>query len=99
MCCGRVKSCAYLQNDLAGLAVLDDANGVRHAIERKAMGDDGPRIELTRADEPEHDVPGVVHSPSGHSIQREALEDDVAREVHLGRATRRAQQVPAAAEA
>ena len=88
----------HLQDHLAGLPVLDDLDRVRDPLEREAVGDDRPRVELAGPEEPPHLVPGLVHPPAGDAVEREALEDHVAREVHFGGAARRAQQVDPAAQ-
>ena len=87
-----------LQNHLAGLAVLDDLDRLGDRLEREAVGDDRPGIELTAAKEAAHLVPGLVHLAAGDAVEGEALEDHVAREVHLGGPARRAEEVDPSAQ-
>ena len=63
------------------------------------MGDDRPGVELAGAEEPTHLVPGLVHLAAGHAIEREALEDHIARKVDLGGSAGRSQQVHPPAQA
>ena len=65
----RVGHAADLQDHLARLAVLDDLDGVADALQRKAMGDDRPGVELAGAKEAPHLVPGLDTS-SGRSHRR-----------------------------
>ena len=67
-------------------------------LERESVGNDRPGIELTAAQESAHLVPGLVHLPAGDTIEGQAFEDHVAREIHFGGSAGRTEEVDSSAE-
>src|ERR671921_2631947 len=82
-----------LQDHLTGLAILDHLDGLGDLLEWEAVGDHWTRIQLASPQEPKHLVPGLIHLPSGYSVEGQAFEDYVAREIHFCGSAGRTQQI------
>ena len=63
------------------------------------MRDHRRRVELSGAEELRHLDPRVVHPPADDAVDRDPLEDDLRREVHLHRLRRDAEHLHSAADA
>src|SRR5258705_11403513 len=73
----------YLENHLAGFARFDGRDRRVCLAQREAVRDDRRRIELTRFEKPRHLVPRLIHAATDDAVDREALEDDLGRQIEV----------------
>src|SRR6266545_4064549 len=81
---GRCPLCDF-EDYLAGFAGLDCRDRCIYLRHWEPVRDDRRRIELTRAEKSSHLMPCLVHPAPHHSINGEALEDDLLWKIDFDR--------------
>src|SRR5439155_880521 len=93
---GFASSCD-LQDDLSRAPRADRGEGLVDPGEGELVRDDGARVEESRRQVAAHVVPRLVHFPADDAVDGDALEDDLAGEVHRHGVLGNAEQLDAAA--
>src|SRR5438270_10020731 len=73
----------HLKNHLSRLARLYRVDRSVRFTQRKTMRNDRRRIEFAGAQKASHLMPGFVHPPPHHAVDRQPFEDDFGSKVEV----------------